>query len=218
MWRPVLARLATHIKRHERQDRRAVGQRNHSLNGARGTAVIAFVQVEPPGAGMYHEETLAQIDLGRLDHPLARVDEPRPQAAHQKRAGQDVDAPRDGLLVQRHRAAQLGEIEHAAVQVRQHRPKPPQTFGREGDAKTCRVATQKALDEILPPGAAGRLIRLACSRRWPACPGCREPGLAALGSTRAPGLPTRTRRSSLVWLVAPSDDLPTVSLSRGVIG
>ena len=107
--------------------------------------------------------TVTNVYLGGLHQSFAGVFKPRRQASHQECAGENVHIAAGGLLIQRYRAAQFRGVERAAVQMREHRPEPPQPLGWQGNAKPRRITAEESLDEILTPRVTRGVI--VCQER-----------------------------------------------------
>ena len=73
------------------------------------------------------------------------------QAAHEEQVGEQVDVSGHGLAVDGQRARQLGQVQQAALGVREHGPEPPQRPRRHARPQLGYVPLQTGPNELLPP-------------------------------------------------------------------
>ena len=139
-WRWAPRRLRTCSKANPSQERRTAD--------ASGLLPRRAAQQRVQEAGVAH------VDFRRLHQPLACVLEPGRQTPQQESARQDVHVSPGRLLIDGNGPRQFGDMEHAAVQVREHRPETAELLGRQCNAEAGRVTAQERINEILTPGIA----------------------------------------------------------------
>ena len=107
------------------------------------------------------QTAVADVDLRRLDQPLADVDVEGPQAAHQQQVDQQIDVPGHRRTAHPQAGCQPGRVQESALSVGQHRPQPLQRLGRYppqgelGDVP-LQVGANEVAAESEAVGIAGR--------------------------------------------------------------
>ena len=97
------------------------------------------------------EPRVAHVELGRLGEPLLHVGVERRQSADHERPLEHVEVVRHRVVRDRERAGEIGDVEHAPVDVRQHGPEEPQTRRREADAERRQVPLEEGRHVAVEP-------------------------------------------------------------------
>lgn len=105
------------------------------------------------------QTAVAHIDPGRLHQPLADVGVPGRQPAQEQQVGEQIDVGRRGLGIDAQVAGELGDVEHAALMMGQHRPEATQPLGGDARPELGDVPLEVRADEVLSPAQAADVAR-----------------------------------------------------------
>ena len=101
------------------------------------------------------QTAVPDVDLGRLDQPLADVGVEGPQPPHQQQVDQQIDVPRHRRTAHPQAGGQPGGVQEPALAVGEHRPQSLQGLGRQPPlGELGDVALQVGADEIAAEGEA----------------------------------------------------------------
>ena len=127
-----------------------------------GTDVAMGLQVNVTDATaiqqLVQDAAVPQVDLRRLDLPLADVLVPGLELAHHEQSREQVEIAPHRRLGDAERARRLGRVPQLSVPVREHGPEAQQRGGGHRRAELRHVALEEGLHEITPPGEAVGII------------------------------------------------------------